>query len=113
GSTLPVRPDELAFFMHDFRYDCSMADGYYNHLVGDIERNALENLHIPVWCLVGTEDQLVPGYQQRFQDWNHLGTHTRLVEYPGVGHYLLRDCPERVASSLQELWESVVMVEAK
>ncbi len=107
GSTLPVQPDELAFFMHDFRYDCSMADGYYNHLVADMGRNALENLHIPVWCLVGTEDQLVPSYQQRFQDWNHLGTQTRLVEYPGVGHYLLRDCPERVASSLQELWESV------
>ncbi|KVD90450.1 non-ribosomal peptide synthetase [Burkholderia sp. ABCPW 14] len=107
GSTLPGRPDEQAFFLHDFRYDSWLADVYYNHLVDEAGRGALAPLDVPAWCLVGTEDPLVSNYGTRYQDWSRIGSRVKLVEYAGVGHYLLRDCPEAVARSLGDAWEEV------
>ncbi|NOK47568.1 amino acid adenylation domain-containing protein [Burkholderia thailandensis] len=107
GSTLPSRPDERAFFLHDFRYDSWLADVYYNHLVDEASRGALAPLDIPAWCLVGTADPLVPQYETRYRDWSRIGSSVKLVEYAGVGHYLLRDCPEAVARTLGDAWEAV------
>ncbi|PCE22686.1 non-ribosomal peptide synthetase [Paraburkholderia acidicola] len=107
GSTLPAQPDEQAFFLHDFRYDGWLADVYYNHLVDLMSRGALEVVDIPVWCLVGSEDPLVPNYPVRFQDWSHIGRPVQLVEYAGIGHYLLRDCPEAIARAVGSVWEHV------
>ncbi|WP_010116065.1 non-ribosomal peptide synthetase, partial [Burkholderia oklahomensis] len=107
GSTLPSRPDERAFFLHDFRYDSWLADVYYNHLVDEASRGALAPLDIPAWCLVGTEDPLVSQYETRYRDWSRIGSSVQLVEYAGVGHYLLRDCPQAVARTLGDAWEAV------
>jgi amino acid adenylation domain-containing protein len=111
GATLPAQPDEQAFFLHDFRYDGWLADIYYNHLIDEMQRGTLEALDIPVWCLVGTEDPLVAGYTEHYMDWTHIGRQARLVEFPGVGHYLLRDCPDAVARTLGDVWRESVAAE--
>ncbi|MFP3506149.1 amino acid adenylation domain-containing protein [Burkholderia sp. SIMBA_062] len=104
GATLPAQADEQAFFLHDFRYDSWLADVYYDHLNDEMQAGALEVLDVPVWCMVGTEDPLVEGYAQRHADWLNVGRQVRLVEYAGIGHYLLRDCPDALARSLGNVW---------
>jgi len=107
GATMPTRPDEFLFFLDDFRYDCRMADEYYNRLLEDINGGRVDRLDVPVFNLVGTLDAIVPNYRTRHRDWTHLSDDVRLVEYPDVGHYLLRDCPDRVAETLCSVWHSV------
>ncbi|CAJ3130880.1 non-ribosomal peptide synthetase [Burkholderia pseudomallei] len=107
GSTLPGRPDERAFFLHEFRYDSWLADVYYNHLVDEASRGALTPLDIPVWCLVGTDDPLVSQYETRHRDWLRIGRSVKLAEFAGIGHYLLRDCPHALARTLGQAWEAV------
>jgi amino acid adenylation domain-containing protein len=107
GSTLPAQADELAFFIHDFRYDCRMADAYYDLLLQEIGDRLDVGVDAPLWCLVGTADPLVDGYAHRHRDWARLSNEVTLVEYPGHGHYLLRDCPAEVARSLDEAWRRV------
>ncbi|WP_186196450.1 non-ribosomal peptide synthetase [Burkholderia gladioli] len=104
GATLPAQADEQAFFLHDFRYDSWLADVYYDHLNDEMQAGTLEALDVPVWCMVGTEDPLVEGYAQRHEDWLNLGRQVRLVEYAGIGHYLLRDCPDALARALGDVW---------
>ncbi|WP_133117886.1 non-ribosomal peptide synthetase [Burkholderia ubonensis] len=107
GATLPTRPDEFEFFMQDFRYDCSMADAYYNHLLAEIDGGRVARIGAPIFNLVGTLDAIVPNYRARHRDWTHLSDDVQLVEYPGVGHYLLRDCPDLVADTLCSVWKDV------
>jgi amino acid adenylation domain-containing protein/non-ribosomal peptide synthase protein (TIGR01720 family) len=108
GSTLPQKPDETAFFLSDFRYDCAMADNYYNFLVSRMTGEAgLDRIGAPIWCIVGTEDPLVSGYRQHFRDWERLSDEVTLVEYPGHGHYLLRDCALDLARTLREVWREI------
>jgi amino acid adenylation domain-containing protein len=107
GSTLPAQSDELAFFIHDFRYDCRMADAYYDILLHEAGDRLDVGLGTPLWCLVGTADPLVEGYAHRHRDWVRLSGAVTLVEYAGHGHYLLRDCPAEVARSLDEAWRCV------
>uniref|UniRef100_UPI0015949279 alpha/beta fold hydrolase n=1 Tax=Burkholderia vietnamiensis TaxID=60552 RepID=UPI0015949279 len=104
GATLPAQADEQAFFLHDFRYDSWLADVYYDHLNDEMQAGALQALDVPVWCMVGTEDPLVEGYAERHADWLKLGRQVRLVEYAGIGHYLLRDCPDALARALGDVW---------
>ncbi|WP_160309894.1 non-ribosomal peptide synthetase [Chromobacterium subtsugae] len=113
GSTLPAEADERAFFLHDFSYDCHMADSYYNHLVRERAAEAGERIGAPVFCLVGTEDPIVSGYAERYRDWGLLSDEVSLIEYPGIGHYLLRDCPAELAASLADIWRRVGGKEAR
>jgi amino acid adenylation domain-containing protein len=113
GATLPARPDEFEFFLQDFRYDCRMADAYYNHLLEEIGGARVARIGVPIFNLVGTLDTVVPNYQARHRDWTHLSDDVQLVEYPGVGHYLLRDCPDLIAETLCSVWEEVRNEEAR
>jgi pimeloyl-ACP methyl ester carboxylesterase len=81
-----------------------MADTYYNFLVSRMAGAGLDRLKAPLWCIVGTEDPLVPGYQQHFRDWEQLSDRVTLVEYPGHGHYLLRDCARELARTVRDVW---------
>jgi surfactin synthase thioesterase subunit len=106
GASLPRRPDEMAFFLNDFRYDCRMADAYYDWLLERRALAALEGISAPVCCVVGSEDAIVPNYRERYRDWGCLSEHVSLVEYEGRGHYLLRDCTRELADTLITLWQA-------
>lgn len=105
GASLPRRPDEMAFFLNDFRYDCRMADAYYDWLLEKRTLAALEGISAPVCCIAGSEDAIVPNYKERYRDWGCLSEHVSLVEYEGRGHYLLRDCTKELADTLITLWQ--------
>nr|AQX14441.1 EM5400 NRPS scaffold [Agrobacterium radiobacter] len=102
GSTIPSDPAEAAFFLHDFRYDCGFANAYYNQLIEEVRGHTLEPLNIPLTCMVGTNDEMVRGYQTDYRLWGKISQEIRLVEYHGFGHYLLRDCPELIADTMLE-----------
>jgi pimeloyl-ACP methyl ester carboxylesterase len=106
GASLPRRPDEMAFFLNDFRYDCRMADAYFDWLLESRALAALEGISAPVCCVVGSEDAIVPNYRERYRDWGCLSEHVSLVEYGGRGHYLLRDCTRELADTLITLWQA-------
>ncbi len=108
GSTLPKTEAERSDFLISFRYDCDMADAYYDSVVGRMNRRALKRLGTPLWCVVGTEDPLVPHYRERYRDWDRLFSGVTLVEYSGHGHYLLRDCTRELALTLRDVWRQTL-----
>ncbi|UFZ04928.1 amino acid adenylation domain-containing protein [Bradyrhizobium ontarionense] len=108
GASLPRRPDEVAFFLNDFRYDCRMADAYYDWLLEQRALAALGGISAPVCCIVGSEDAVVPNYRERYSDWGCLSEHVGLVEYEDRGHYLLRDCAKELADTLIALRQGAV-----
>ena len=103
GASLPQQPDELAFFLNDFRYDCELADSYYNTLLAQMNAGCAIRIDAPIYCLAGSEDPLVAGYTDKFRDWARLSDQVSLIEFAGHGHYLLRDCPRELAVSLRDI----------
>jgi surfactin synthase thioesterase subunit len=106
GASLPREPDELAFFLNDFRYDCELADSYYNTLVAQMNAGCVIRIDAPLYCLAGSDDPLMSGYAQKFTDWACLSDRVSLIEFVGQGHYLLRDCPRDLAVSLRDIWRT-------
>jgi surfactin synthase thioesterase subunit len=105
GSVLPNDPAERAFFLSDFKYDCAMASAFYNRCIAQGAR--LERTTAAVFCIAGTNDPVIPDYPVQVSNWRRLSDRVTLIEYEGQGHYLLRDCPERVAATIRKVAEGV------
>lgn len=101
-STLPQRSDEIAFFLRDFRYDCFMADTYFNRLYQEVASGNSTKLNAPLVCVVGTKDPTLGDYEARSRGWEPTASCVKIYECDGDGHYLLRDCPEKVAKGIVE-----------
>jgi amino acid adenylation domain-containing protein/non-ribosomal peptide synthase protein (TIGR01720 family) len=103
GATTPTDHDDLAFFLNDFRYDSRLANAYYNNLIAQIRLGFIRPIDTPVHCFAGTEDTLVEGYQNRYQDWASISSKVDLIEVKDCGHFLLRDGVEVLAHALLKI----------
>jgi amino acid adenylation domain-containing protein len=103
GATMPRDPDDVAFFLRDFRYDSGMANTYFNDCNRRIRDGQLTKLRSPLYCFIGVDDPVTPGYRRRAGAWHRLAEDVRLVEFPNLGHYLLRDQPQQFAEALDRV----------
>ncbi|MBQ4862224.1 amino acid adenylation domain-containing protein [Pseudoalteromonas sp. MMG013] len=108
GAPLPEDPAELNFFLKDFKYDTYLAQVFYNNQLVAIRNGQLSKLPLPLYCVTGTHDHLTKGYQHKFKHWLQISAEVMLVEYPDVGHYLLRDCPDELASTICQIYSETL-----
>lgn len=60
--------------------------------------NRLQEIHLPVLILCGTEDRLTPVKYSQYLHDNIAGSTLRVI--PGAGHYVMREQPEAVNQAI-------------
>jgi surfactin synthase thioesterase subunit len=112
GGTMPREPDELAFFLSDFRFDVGLAGCSFNKILRGIKENSLRKLSVPLYCIVGSDDPLTPGYEESYKDWQYISNSIYLLILSDVGHYFLRDNPKDLASVFSQYYLETLQADA-
>ena len=60
----------------------------------------LPGLEIPVLCLYGAEDRILPDVAETFARVKRDVPHAEIVPLPGMGHFLQEEAPDEVAARL-------------
>ncbi|WDE09255.1 non-ribosomal peptide synthetase [Thalassomonas viridans] len=108
GAPLTDNAAELNFFLQEFKYDVHLAQVFYNNQLAQINARQQQVLDAPVYCVTGTQDKLTAGYQRKYKYWLQICKSVHLIEYPGAGHYLLRDCPQQLAETLVAIYQNTL-----